>query len=77
MAEDDGAVTEEYQKAYRSSLENPEKFWGEVAQEIEWTRPWDRVLDNSNPPFTKWLDGLNIFYCLLNYFFITIFKRSI
>ncbi|XP_032522187.2 acyl-CoA synthetase short-chain family member 3, mitochondrial [Danaus plexippus] len=60
---DDGAVTEEYQKAYRSSLENPEKFWGEVAQEIEWTRPWDRVLDNSNPPFTKWFVGGELSVC--------------
>ncbi|XP_076648307.1 acyl-CoA synthetase short-chain family member 3, mitochondrial [Halictus rubicundus] len=43
-----------YHEAYRRSLEEPEKFWGEVSECIDWSKPWTKVLDNSNPPFTKW-----------------------
>ncbi|XP_045454552.1 acyl-CoA synthetase short-chain family member 3, mitochondrial [Melitaea cinxia] len=60
---DEGDVTEEYQAAYRRSLEDPEGFWGEVGKELEWTRPWDKVLDNSDPPFTKWWVGGELSVC--------------
>lgn len=46
-----------YQEAYRESLENPESFWGRAAEEIAWDRKWDKVLDDSNPPFYKWFQG--------------------
>ncbi|XP_001601268.1 acyl-CoA synthetase short-chain family member 3, mitochondrial [Nasonia vitripennis] len=46
-----------YEEAFRKSIENPEEFWAEIGQCIEWSRPWDRVLDNSNEPFTKWYVG--------------------
>lgn len=51
---DESSNTPECQKALQRSLDDPEGFWGEVAQELEWTKQWDKVLDNSNPPFTKW-----------------------
>ncbi|CAH0730770.1 unnamed protein product, partial [Brenthis ino] len=60
---DGGAVTEEYRRQYRRSLEDPEGFWGEVGMELEWTRPWDKVLDDSNPPFTKWWVGGEMSVC--------------
>ena len=43
------------------------KFWEEQAKEFEWFEPWDKVLDDSNPPFYKWFVGgkTNIVYnCL-------------
>lgn len=43
-----------YDEAHKESLENPEKFWGEVAQCVDWSKPWTKVLDNSKQPFTKW-----------------------
>ncbi|XP_037951461.1 acyl-CoA synthetase short-chain family member 3, mitochondrial-like [Teleopsis dalmanni] len=46
-----------YLDAYRRSLLNPTDFWGQQSQLIDWDRPWDCVLDNSNPPFTKWFVG--------------------
>jgi propionyl-CoA synthetase len=42
---------------YRSSIEHPEEFWGQAAESVHWYRKWDRVLDNSNPPFTRWFSG--------------------
>jgi propionyl-CoA synthetase len=46
-----------YADFYRASIDQPEKFWAEQAQLIDWQRPWDRVLDNSNPPFSRWFVG--------------------
>lgn len=41
--------------AYRRSLEETEEFWGEQASQfIHWDKPWEKVLDNSAEPFTKW-----------------------
>ncbi len=34
-----------------------EGFWAEEAAELEWYRPWDRVLDDSEKPFYKWFVG--------------------
>lgn len=45
---------EEYEKMYRRSLEDPEGFWGEIASELHWEKPWKKVLDESNAPFYQW-----------------------
>ena len=43
-----------YAETYRRSLERPEEFWAEAAEAIDWERRWDRVLDDSRPPFYRW-----------------------
>ncbi|KAK9890129.1 hypothetical protein WA026_008938 [Henosepilachna vigintioctopunctata] len=52
-----------YHKIYKKSLSNPEEFWGEIAKCVEWSKPWDRVLDNRTQPFTKWFVGGEINAC--------------
>src|SRR5918998_6325477 len=47
----------EYREFHRRSLENPEDFWTEQAQAIDWHKPFDKVLDYENPPFSKWFVG--------------------
>ena len=42
---------------YRKSIQDPETFWGEAAEQIHWDRKWDRVLDNDDPPFSHWFPG--------------------
>src|SRR5215207_4658033 len=39
-------------------------FWDKQAQHLSWAKPWDEVLDWSNPPFAKWFVGgtLNVAY---------------
>ncbi len=32
-------------------------FWADEASELEWFQKWDKVLDDSNPPFFKWFVG--------------------
>jgi hypothetical protein len=34
-----------YTEQYRRSLAQPEAFWAEAAQDIEWFKPWSKVLD--------------------------------
>ncbi len=46
-----------FDKIYRQSLEQPEQFWGQAAAEIDWVKPWDRVLDDSRAPFYRWFTG--------------------
>jgi len=46
--------TENYEEAYRRSLEDPEGFWAEVGAVVDWYKPWDKVLDNSAQPLTDW-----------------------
>lgn len=46
-----------YQEFHRRSIEDPEGFWGPESQRIYWHKPWQKVLDYSNPPFCKWFVG--------------------
>ncbi|QDX82694.1 propionate--CoA ligase [Denitratisoma sp. DHT3] len=46
-----------YQDFYRQSIEQPDAFWREQAQLVDWERPFDRVCDFSRPPFAKWFVG--------------------
>ncbi|MGJ3241566.1 MAG: acetate--CoA ligase [Opitutales bacterium] len=48
---------EEYRKLYEKSIADPEAFWAEVAGELEWMQPWDRVLNEDDAPFYKWFEG--------------------
>ncbi len=48
---------DEYRKLYQSALEDPEQFWGSLAeQELFWFRKWSHVFE-WNPPFAKWFAG--------------------
>ncbi|QEX24038.1 propionyl-CoA synthetase [Hypericibacter adhaerens] len=56
-----------YAEIHRRSLEDPEGFWSEAASAIHWEKRWDRLLDDSRPPFYRWFAGgvLNTCYnCL-------------
>jgi propionyl-CoA synthetase len=59
----------QYEEAFRLSIENPEAFWGTAAEDIVWDRKWDRILDDSNPPFYRWFPGgrLNTCYNAVDY----------
>ena len=39
------------------SLADKQGFWAEQAQRVHWHTPFEQVLDNSNPPFTRWFVG--------------------
>jgi propionyl-CoA synthetase len=52
-----------YLETYGRSLAEPEAFWAEAAEAIEWERRWDRVLDDSRPPFYRWFAGARLNTC--------------
>lgn len=54
---------DEYEKAFKESLEDPESFWGRAAEEIVWDERWDQVLDTSNMPFYRWFKGGKLNTC--------------
>lgn len=51
------ATIKEYDELYSKSISNPQAFWAEQAKELEWYKPWDVVLDDSEKPFYKWFAG--------------------
>jgi len=51
------AYIQDYDSMYQRSIEDPEGFWADLAEELDWYQKWDRVLDDSNPPFFKWFVG--------------------
>ncbi len=51
------ASEEEYRRLYRESLDDPEAFFGRVARELPWMRPFERVLDWSGAPVARWFLG--------------------
>jgi acetyl-CoA synthetase len=51
------ANVQEYEALYQRSLTDPEGFWEERAEELEWYRKWDKVLDDQEAPFYRWFVG--------------------
>jgi len=51
------ATEEAYQRMYRESIDHPEQFWGRIARELPWMRPFEQVLDWSGAPFARWFAG--------------------
>ncbi|WP_119070745.1 propionate--CoA ligase [Rubrobacter indicoceani] len=59
---------EEYRTFHERSVEDRAGFWGEQAKLIDWHRDFDKVLDYSKPPFTRWFVGgeTNLCYNMLD-----------
>ncbi len=47
---------EEYEELWREAAEDLEGFWGRLAGELHWFKPYERVLE-WNEPFAKWFVG--------------------
>ncbi len=45
-----------YERLWKEAHADPEKFWGALARELHWFRPFDRVLV-WNEPVARWFDG--------------------
>jgi propionyl-CoA synthetase len=46
-----------YREFHQRSIEHREEFWAEQAGMIDWHKPFEKVLDYSDPPFAKWFTG--------------------
>jgi len=58
----------EYKKIYRRSINDPEGFWGEMAEQLDWFKKWDKVVvEDFTEGKHEWFTGgkLNVSYnCL-------------
>jgi propionyl-CoA synthetase len=52
-----------YAVLHAQSREDPETFWAEAAKAIDWTRPWDKVLDRDAKPAARWFVGGELNTC--------------
>src|SRR5213593_4871989 len=46
----------DYDSEYKRSVDDPDGFWADIARELEWFRPWDRVFEWTYPTF-RWFAG--------------------
>jgi acetyl-CoA synthetase len=52
---------EEYEMAYRVSINQPEEFWASVANNFKWRKKWDKVLEwNFKEPKVEWFKGAKL-----------------
>lgn len=51
----------DYEAVHQEAVEDLAGFWGKIAAEnYEWYKPWEQVLDESNAPFYKWFVGAKV-----------------
>ena len=55
--------TSAFTATYRKSLDSPREFWADAANDIEWTRTWDTVLDADATPAARWFVGGELNTC--------------
>ena len=53
----DNASVQSYDELYQQSINDREGFWAKEAENLEWYKKWDKVLDDSKHPFYKWFVG--------------------
>ncbi|MFC1876191.1 propionyl-CoA synthetase [Thermodesulfobacteriota bacterium] len=56
-------MTTPYDAAFKKSIEDPNAFWAEAAEDCHWYKKWDKVLDDTNKPFYRWFVGGEINTC--------------
>jgi propionyl-CoA synthetase len=62
-------MTGEYERAFRESVTDPDRFWGAAAEKVHWYKKPEQVLNGRNPPFYRWFEGgiVNSCYNALDY----------
>ncbi|MBK7455977.1 MAG: acetate--CoA ligase [Anaerolineales bacterium] len=51
------AILKDWDALAEKASKDLQGFWGDEAEELEWFKKWDKVLDDSNKPFFKWFVG--------------------
>ena len=50
-------TADEFRRICERARQHREEFWAEVAAALTWVKPWDKVLDDTRPPFYRWFAG--------------------
>ena len=56
-------MSSRYDEVYGRWKADPEGFWAEAAEEIDWYKRWDKVLDSSRAPLYRWFAGAEVNSC--------------
>ena len=51
------ARLKDWDEMAEKARKDPQAFWAAEAEELEWFKKWDKVLDDSKKPFFKWFVG--------------------
>jgi acetyl-CoA synthetase len=54
------ANVQNWEEMAEYALKDLEGFWADRAEELEWFKKWDKVLDDSNKPFFQWFTGAKV-----------------
>ncbi|MBI9079259.1 MAG: acetate--CoA ligase [Pseudodesulfovibrio sp.] len=59
---------QELEAAHKLARMDSQSYWEEAADELDWFKKWDQVLDDKDAPFYKWFPGArcNIIYNALD-----------
>ena len=52
-----------YDEVYGAWRRDPQGFWAEAAEDVHWSRKWDKVLDADRAPFYRWFAGGELNTC--------------
>lgn len=58
-----GADMPGYRDLFDASINDPTAFWADAANAVTWTKPPQRILDDSNPPFYRWFPDAELNTC--------------
>lgn len=58
-----GADMPGYHDLFDASINDPTAFWADAANGVTWTKPPQRILDDSNPPFYRWFPDAELNTC--------------
>ena len=52
-----------YEETYGRALRAPAEYWAAAAEDLYWERRWDRVFDDTRPPYYRWFVGGRLNTC--------------
>ncbi|WP_018429888.1 propionyl-CoA synthetase [Hoeflea sp. 108] len=56
-------MSSRYHEVYDGWTRDPERFWAEAAEAIDWSKPWDKVFDAGAGVYGRWFTGAECNTC--------------
>lgn len=52
-----------YNDLYQQSINDPDTFWAQAAEQLHWYKKWDQVIDRQAQPVPRWFPGGELNTC--------------
>ena len=56
-------MSSRYDEVYGGWQNDPQGFWAQAAEDVQWSKKWDSVLDDSKAPYYRWFAGGEVNTC--------------